>query len=88
MIDTHALNRGPLGVCSPADLVQQDADGVSGSENHCETKAKSFKMHCQRRLHMPLPRIYPASWKGSLPGAWLPGQSNKELALTGAVYDH
>lgn len=35
MFYTHVLNRGPLGVRSPADLVQRFEQVVLGPENHC-----------------------------------------------------
>ena len=34
MIYMHVLNRGPLGVLSPADLVEQNEQVVRGPANH------------------------------------------------------
>ena len=36
MIYTHVLNRGPLAVSSPADLVSLNEQVVLGPENHCQ----------------------------------------------------
>jgi integrase len=48
MIYTHVLNRGPLGVASPADLLLRDEQWVSGSCMHGVMDPQVIAKLCDR----------------------------------------
>ena len=62
MIDTHGLNRGPLGMRSPADLLQGYEQLVRGPVNHgyrCQTKRQILcmaKVFCGGQPEQPAVR--------------------------------
>lgn len=70
MIQAHALNRGPTGIISPADNLEQPVHVDIGSDNRCSAKTLATESacghpasRCRSRMVIGIARQFPGDYR-------------------------